>query len=1170
VNISKFLWGKYPELRSFYKEEHTMEEKRDTTLSALRESGREKAGELRLIGCIHGRKEARRIFADLRIIKACHKKAAAEQGSVPREAEWLLDNWYIAEREGREAAEKLQTSKKLRRGGDSAFLIALTRALVEASGGEVTPSRISAFFDGVQKARPLSEREVSLLVPAIQASLIAQLKHLSLSLQREEVDGLAEEMNQVFTSLRLLASLDLREDLDEISKTEQILRLDPMDVYIHMDEETRGRYRRQVSHLARQNKMEEHEVASQVLELAKNGEGQSEHVGYYLFTHPLGVQKRAKRGSVYIGGIVVGSIFLALFVGALLRSVVVAMLLVVPISEIIKNLADFLVIKSTRPRHVPRLALKEGVPPKGRTLCVISMLLDSEQAGEDAAARLEEYYLANRDCGQNLIFGLLADLPESEHAVLEDAKTWINRTTATLEGLNKKYNANFFLFHRERIYNPQSKRYMGWERKRGAILELTRLLTGKENKLQVAAQSNLQLGGVRYLITLDADTRLNVGSAREMIGAMLHPQNTPVIDETRGIVREGTALLQPRIGVDLRAAGRSEFTRIFAGQGGIDPYGSAASDVYQDLFGEGSFAGKGIFDVHAFSVCLDQTFPENRILSHDLLEGAYLKAAYLGDVELTDGYPYKVLSYFTRMHRWTRGDWQSVAWLSGRVRRADGSRVKNPLNVINRWKIFDNLRRSMVPVFTMLALLATMFISTRSLFWAGVIAVLSPLSGLLISSAERMLRQELERRERYHSTIIAGFAGGFLETVSCLIFLPYHAYITLSGALTALWRMLITKRNMLAWVTSADAEAKTGTGVLHHYYKMFPAVLIALAAIFLSNTPLKVIVGIAWLFSPLYALYLSRERQEKQDVSGADERYLLEQAADIWCYFEDLIAPEDHYLPPDNWQEQPAAGIAHRTSPTNIGLALLSALAAMDLGITTTHKALGIIENMLATMERMEKWNGHLYNWYDTRSLKPLRPVYVSAVDSGNLSGCLLVLREGLYEMGQIELAQRADQLFQEMAFDKLYDKKRGLFHIGWDLEKNTATEGWYDLLASEARQTSYIAIARGDVEPRHWRRLGRSLVNQDKYSGMASWSGTMFEYLMSNLLMPCYKDSLLYESSKFCIHVQKKRSTPWGISESAFYAFDPALNYSYKAHGVQRLALKRGMNREVFVSKRT
>ena len=1148
-----------------------MEEKRDIGQANLQAFGREIAESLKPTGRIHGRSEARRILANLRRVKAVYKKLtaeAAEQGSVPEEVEWLLDNWYIAEREGKEAALRLKDVPKLRGvpNGQS-VLSALSRGLVGEKDGAITLACIKRFFDGVQAVYLLSEKEVSLLVSALKAALIAHLMSLSGNLRSGTVEGLADQMNRVFTSLRLLASLDLREDLDEISQTEQILRLDPAGVYTRMDDETRGRYRRQISYLARRHKMEEHQVARRVLELAQAGEAQTGHVGYYLFTRPLGKRMRARRGSFYIGSIVVGSLFLALFVGALLRSILVAALLVVPISEIIKNLADFCVIKSTRPRHIPRKALKEGVPNEGRTLCVISMLLDSEQAGETSAAKLEEYYLANRNCGKNLIFGLLADLPESEHAALPDAKDWIDRATAALEGLNKKHDAAFLLLHRERKYNAQSKRYMGWERKRGAILELTRLITGKEHNLQVQAGSKLALAGVRYIIALDADTRLNVGAAREMIGAMLHPLNMPVIDEVRGVVREGTALLQPRMGVDLKAAGRSDFTRIFAGQGGIDPYGSAASDVYQDLFGEGSFAGKGIFDVHAFSLCLDQTFPENRILSHDLLEGAYLKAGYLGDVELTDGYPYKVLSYFTRMHRWTRGDWQSAPWIRGKVRRGDGRRVKNPLNLVNRWKIFDNLRRSMVPVFTMLALLAAMFVSTRSLFWAGVIAVLSPLSGLLISSAERVLRRESEQRVRYHSTIIAGFAGGFLETVSCLIFLPYHAYITLSGALTALWRMCVTKRNMLSWVTSADAEAKTGTGIIHHYYKMFPAVLIACAAIFLSGSPFKIAVGIVWLLSPLYALRLSRERKDTRKVTDADKKYLLEQAGEIWRYFEDFIGPEDHFLPPDNWQEQPAAGIAHRTSPTNIGLALLSALAALDLGLCPKHKPLGMIENMLATMERMEKWNGHLYNWVDTRSLKPLHPVYVSAVDSGNLSGCLLVLREGLYEMGQIELAQRADKLFSDMAFDKLYDKKRGLFHIGWDLEKDAPTEGWYDLLASEARQTSYIAIARGDVEPRHWRRLGRSLVSQDQYSGMASWTGTMFEYLMPQLLMPCYKDSLLYESSKFCVHVQKKRSTPWGISESAFYAFDPALNYSYKAHGVQRLALKRGMNKELVIS---
>ena len=1141
-----------------------------TPIDTLTAQGREVAQGMIQTGTIRGKRLAGEVAACLRRLGASHKKAvdtATGPNALPSEMEWFLDNWYIAEREGKEAALRLADAKRLRSSKQKAILFTLAQGLVEAEEGVVTPAYIRAFFDGVQRVRVLREDEVSLLVPALKAALVLRLGDLTAAIRPEETAGLSDQMEQVFTSLRLLASLDMADILDEISRTEQTLRRDPAGVYYNMDEKTRIRYRRQVSRLARKHRLEEYQVAQKVLDLAEKHEGREGHVGYFLFNRPMGGPVKRRQGGVYIGGIVLSSLFFSVLAAVVLRSAVVAVLLVLPISEIIKNLFDFFVIKCVRPQHVPRLGLEDGVPVEGRTLCIISALLDSAEAGSEYAARLERYYLANRDCGPNLLFGILADFPETEQAAIPDAKGWIEATGAALEGLRKKYGATFLLLHRERVLDKKSRRYRGWERKRGAILELTRLLTDKPSGLELTAGTKLQLEGVRYVITLDSDTRLNVGAAREMIGAMLHPLNAPVVDRASGVVREGCALMQPRIGVDLKAAGRSDFSRIFAGQGGIDPYGAAASDVYQDLFGEGSFTGKGIFDVAAFSTCLDQAFPENRVLSHDLLEGAYLRAAYLGDVELTDDYPYKVLSYFARMHRWTRGDWQSAPWMFRRVPRADGKRVENPLSSVSRWKIFDNLRRSMVPVFTMLALLAAMFISMTSLFWAGVVAILSPLSALLISSAELMFRRDTGPQARYHSTIISGFTGGFLETMSQLILLPYHAFICLSGALTALWRMLVSRRNMLAWVTAADTERRMGTGVFYHYYKMFPAVLVALAAILLSGTPFKIAVGIVWLISPLYALGLSRQRRETLQVTDSERQYLQAAAEDIWRYFEDFLSPEDHFLPPDNWQEQPAAGVAHRTSPTNIGLGLLSCLAAMDLGLCPKHRALGYIENMLATMERMEKWNGHLYNWYDTRTLRPLRPVYVSSVDSGNLSGALLVLREGLYEMGQRDLGLRADRLFAEMGFASLYDKRRRLFHIGWDLEKGSPTEGWYDLLASEARQTSYIAIARGDIEPRHWRRLGRALVSQDKYSGMASWTGTAFEYLMPLTIMPCYPNSLLYESLKFSVHVQKKRHTPWGISESAFYAFDPSLNYSYKAHGVQRLALRRGMNKEIVVS---
>ncbi len=679
---------------------------------------------------------------------------------------------------------------------------------------------------------------------------------------------------------------------------------------------------------------------------------------------------------------------------------------------------------------------------------------------------------------------------------------------------------------------------------------------------------------MRYLITLDSDTNLNVGAAREMIGAMMHPLNRPKIDRSRRVVVSGYGLLQPRISVDLEVAGRTQFSRIFAGQGGIDPYGSTTSDVYHDLFDEGSFTGKGIFDIGAYFACLDDRFPHNRVLSHDLLEGAYLHAGLIGDVELTDSYPVKVASYFTRLHRWVRGDWQAACWLFHSVRNAEGQREKNPLGGINRWKIFDNLRRSLSPVFTMLSLLLGMVFSGPVFALAAGVAVLCAISNLFLSGAEMAFRRGAGLRSRYHSTIIAGFGGVTLQTLVQLLFLPCQAWVSLSAAVTALWRMNVSKRNLLAWITAAAAERGAPGKRLAYWRTMAASVLAGLIAVFFSRYPAGAAAGVIWAFSPLAAWAMSRSRDSKRTLPGSDRAFLLHEAVLIWRYFEDFLRPEDHFLPPDNVQEQPAAGIARRTSPTNIGMALLSCLAAADLDLIPAERAMDLIGHILDTLEKLKKWKGHCYNWYDTATLRPLRPTYVSSVDSGNLCGCLIALREGLLELGSAraqELAARTDRLSEAMDFSVLYDPKRKLFHIGMDPETGVFSEGYYDLMASEARQTSYIAVARGEVEPKHWRRLGRALVSENQYSGMASWTGTMFEYLMPNLLMPVFPNSLIYESLCFCVYMQRRRTAgqgiPWGISESAFYAFDGALNYQYKAHGVQKLGLKRGLDRELVIS---
>jgi cyclic beta-1,2-glucan synthetase len=1098
---------------------------------------------------------------------------AQQHVAIPQEVEWLLDNWYIAEREGKGAVTDIKASSKMKsvsHKNRKLVISAAAEALISSGGGSVCSERVEVFLDAFQEAVCLSEAELASFIPALRLALIDALtrgcKRL-LSVINDNVveDGLAPLLGRLFSSLRFLSNFDASKILENVNRVERTLGRDPTGLYAEMDEQTRFIYRREIARLASKTAGSEYSVAEKVLLLSQSG---NTHVGTFIFTKPLGLDKKRNTGAFYIGFLILTSLFIALLVSFALDAPVISVLLLLPVSELVKNITDSFVLRLYPPQRVPRLELQDGLPDEGRTLCVISVLLTSKDSGVRAAGLLEEYRLLNRDSGRNLSFGILADLPDAAQPSLPDDAPFIMSAENEINRLNTSYGGGFFLFCRDRRLNARDRRYTSWERKRGAILELCRLLRSKETGLKCLSGDAAALNGTRYVITLDSDTRLCAGTARTLVGSMLHPLNRPAVDEARGIVRAGCGILQPRISVDLSAAGQTGYTRIFAGQGGIDPYGGVTSDIYQNLFGTGSFSGKGILDIDAYLACLDRRFPENTVLSHDLLEGAYLRCAYAGDIELTDGFPAKVTTFYDRMHRWTRGDWQSLPWLLKRVRTSDGAKQRNCLCQVDRWKIADNLRRSLVPIFSFTSLFLGMLSDNRDFMWAGIVAILAAMSHLVIASTADIFKKG-RGRVRYHSTIISGIGGQFVQTMIRLIFLPYEAWVCLSAAATALYRMTVSKRYLLAWVTAADSERKTKNSFFAVMKRMWPIVAAAVLIIIISPSPPAKAIGVVWALSPLLVLAISRSIHKKDNLRPADRLMLSRCAGDIWRYFEDFLTREDNFLPPDNFQEQPAVGIAHRTSPTNIGLALLAALAALDLGVAAREAALGAIRSILGTVERLPKWNGHLYNWYDTMSLRILQPAYVSTVDSGNFAGCLIALREGLLELGEADLASAVHKLLTAMSFTPLYDEKRQLFHIGWDLSKGAPTEGWYDLLASEARQTSYIAIARGDIPRKHWRRLGRSLVAKDGYRGMASWTGTMFEYMMPELLLPCYQNSLIYESLKFCLYVQRKRAgnIPWGMSESAFYSFDHALNFRYKAHGVQRLALKRGMGREAVVS---
>ncbi len=1180
------------------------------------------ASKLRITGKKSARTLSRAIRARLYGIKNVFDRVyefSSKTQIVPQEFEWLMDNWYLSEREGKEAMAALRRRTQLERAEGESFpaLFTLAQKLISASKNRLDTGIVRAFLNGAQKARPFSERELWLTVPIFKGALIFEIERLCSDIgselsdyrkpagenpfsselaaskarasgtpindeleelaatARRKHDTLSSLIGSAFTSLRFLSTADLNDLLHESSEAEKILSKDPAGIYHLLDERTRGYYRHEVSRLAKKHGMSEHEAASRALELSKKGKGlKKRHVGYFIFSEPLGKAPGHADGKAYIWSIISMTVLLTAVVGALTGSGVLAFLLLLPISEIVKNSADFLAVRLKKPAHIPRLELKGGIPEEGRTLCVISALLTGKEKGHELASLLERYRVANRDAGECIRYGLLADLPDSQWQETESDRETISAARDTVSALNEKYGGGFFLFARRREMNESHGRYMGWERKRGAITDLISWInSGKDvsKTLQVLEGEADWARNARYLITLDADTRLNAGAARELVGAMLHPLNGAVIDEERGVVTSGYGILQPRISVELESANRSLFSRIFAGQGGIDPYGSASSDVYQDLFGEGIFTGKGIIDIRAFAAC--SSFPENSVLSHDLLEGAYLRAGFMGDMELSDGYPFKVSSYYDRMHRWIRGDWQAAPWLFGKVKNSAGKQVRNPISPVSRWKLFDNLRRSLVPILTFLGLYSSMFISTKSFALLGIAALFCLFSRLFLCGTDLLFRKH-GRTVRYHSTIITGFFGVFMQTAVQILFLPFEAVVAIHAIGVSLYRMLISRRNMLQWVTASESESARSGGAAFFYRKMMPCALFGVIGLMLCPFLAAKGLSVLWIFSPVFASMMSRRTTRQVPLDKEDAAFLREQAALIWKYFETFLTKEEHFLPPDNYQEQPAAGIAHRTSPTNIGLAMLSAMSAFDIGIIPKEKMLYYVEAILGTIESIPKWNGHLLNWYDTLTLHPLRPRCVSTVDSGNLSACLTALTQGLLEMEDAEarqLALRAEKLNAEMSFAPLYDSKRRLFHIGYDIEKDAPTSGFYDLLASEARQTSYIAVARGEVDRRHWRKLGRALVTMNGYSGMASWTGTMFEYLMPNLLMPMPENSLIYESARFCVYCHQKhgqrRGVPWGISESAFFSFDPQMNYQYKAHGVQKLGLKRGLDRELVIS---
>jgi len=1139
-------------------------------------------------------------------------------------------------------------------------------------------------------------------------------------------------MANLIGSLRLVSTFDWSEFFESVSLVEQVLQRDPAAVYGRMDFGSRDRYRHAVEELAEPTGEGQVRVALKSVERARqtaehSPSAREAHVGYYLigegrwqFERGIGwkpgVTVRLKRAFFryatpgYLGTVgLLTAVFVAVAVayGHAHRShwpalALVVLLTVVPASELAIQIVQRLIARLVPPRRLPRLDLR-SIPAPARTMVIVPTILDSVERARELVAHLEVQALGNLD--SNIHFAILSDFRDAEAERLPLDSEILTAAADAVRALNAKHadggHDRFFLFHRTRQWNEQERLWMGWERKRGKIEEFNRLLRGATDTSFALTVGNASiLPEVRYCITLDSDTRLPRDAARQLIGIIAHPLNRPCFDPSAGRVTRGYGILQPRISVTFTSAAGSLFARLYSGHTGVDPYTTAVSDTYQDLFGEGIFTGKGLYDVDAFTAALSDAVPENSLLSHDLFEGLHARAALVSDIELVDEYPSTVLAHARRQHRWIRGDWQILLWLFPFVPTRHGMK-RNSFPLISRWKILDNLRRSLVAPM-LLTLLVAGWTILPGAHWFWTLSVLTVMASQLLPLVAQMLvgPRRAQSFAVFWRNLRSDAATTLAQVFLGVTFLAYHAWQTMHAVVLTLVRLTVTRRRLLEWETAAVAATRAaGIGrhaLLRIIAGMMASPIIAIVVAFVvsvthpDSLPSAMPFVLLWFSAPGVAYWLSKPAGPRErPLSVADRQLLRRTARKTWRYYEAFLTDADTWLPPDNYQEGAHARLARRTSPTNIGMALLSTLAAHDLGYLTTEALIRRLDRTLTTLEGLEKYDGHLLNWYNTVTLAPLHPRYVSTVDSGNLAASLIAMAEGLLALtskpqartalldglidsaellatasattpapeqpiretvtrvngiarqiisecqremrdgspaalanlgrdltetlatlsgeGESEavseiafwcgavgdlvaalevpsavaiseltaLARRASAIVAGMQFGFLYDNRRRIFSIGYrlaDADGPGRLDGtFYDLLASEARLASFVAIAKGDVPQHHWFHLGRMVTSVDGRATLLSWGGTMFEYLMPQLLLRSYPGTLLDQSCRANVRRQieygRERRVPWGISESAFAFTDRQGNYQYKAFGVPGLGLKRGLADDLVVA---
>jgi len=1171
-----------------------------------------------------------------------------------------------------------------------------------------------------------------------------------LATQSQAADQVA--IGNTIGSLRFLAATDWRDFVEDMSVVERTLREDP--TYASMDFATRDRYRHVVEEIARDSSETEDHIARTAIRLAAKGSGRTAHVGHLLIERGRRRVERAvhaRRSIAATARAVVANLRYPIYGGAVVTLTTLVSLALEYAADVspaapalrvcwfgllalcasapaiaIVHWAATLVVA---PRTLPRLDFSSGIPPSHRALVAVPALLTDAGEIDELAEALEVRFLANRD--PNLGFALVSDFRDAATEHTTNDAVLLDRAVLAIEHLNAKYTSHggFFLLHRARQWNPRERLWMGWERKRGKLEQLNDALRGELGLFARVVGPVDQLADCKYVIALDADTDLPRDSARLLAATLAHPLNRPCFDEACGRVGEGYGILQPRVTASLASISRSRFARLFGGQAGIDPYTRAVSDVYQDVFGEGSFVGKGIYDVDAMRRSVGGRLPDNRVLSHDLLEGAYARSGLVSDVLLVEDFPTTHAIDLGRRHRWIRGDWQIMGWLRRRVPGRD-RRIANPISRLSQWKVIDNLRRSVMPIATVTLLGLGWAIGAA---WFATLAVLVLCFGpTALTAFAAILRDPPDQPRSSHVQAVLGdLWRQLVRDTFALACLPYDAWQSVDAIGRAMIRVMVTRRRLLEWRTARDSARAARAGLLRSFVVMWVGPLgVVVAVAMLDGEALIAAVPILalWAIAPVWSWWMSRPARPRGRVLGeADRGFLGTIARQTWRFFETYVGAEDNFLPPDNVQEQPPRGAAHRTSPTNIGLSLLAGLAARDFGYITSGDLIARTTRTLATLATMQRHRGHFFNWYDTKTLEPLWPRYISTVDSGNLAGHLLTLAAGLDELahgvtrpaaagfedtlamlaqvgaGRPEVSSEVDHLRSELAspapttssqysqfqrlqaaatalllrvaelhderstevawwarafeaqcarhlaelvlvapwvelphdtatttqlsldapltlvetaslgkaipsadhatrvaieraaafatrrlaeiaelavrcrelanldYELVYDRARHLLSIGFSVSEHRLDASFYDLLASEARLASFIAIAENKLPEEHWFSLGRQLTSSHGWPALLSWSGSMFEYLMPLLVMPTYDGTLLDETYRAVVERQiaygKERNVPWGVSESGYAKLDGQLDYQYRAFGVPGLGFKRGLADDLVIA---